>query len=55
MTELNTVLEGEYKGEKIKKQDNLEIITGDASDKKLVCMRLLMKLIRKPILYGKVF
>mgnify|MGYP004462833665 CR=1 FL=1 len=38
MTELNTVLEGEYKGEKIKKQDNLEIITGDASDKKLVCI-----------------
>lgn len=33
MTELNTVLEGEYKGAKIKKEDCLKIIYDDANCK----------------------
>lgn len=38
MTELNTVLEGEYKGKQIKKYDDLQIVTGETSDKKVVCI-----------------
>lgn len=34
MTELNTVLEGDYKGGKIKKQEYLEIIFEEANNKK---------------------